>query len=296
MIVVTGATGHLGRVLLLELLKRAPGVPLGASVRDPDKAGDLAARGVLVRRGDYRDRASLVQAFAGASQVLLVSSDAEARGGDAVTEHGNAIAAARAAGVGRIVYTSHMGASAHSKFPPMRTHAATEALLAASGVPFTALRNGFYAESATRMLGNVAETHALVAPEDGKVAWTDHADLAAAAAAILLDAGRFDGATPPLTGAEALDLQGLAALASEILGVEVSRRVVADADFTAGLVAGGMPAASAEMLLGLHEASRRGEFGSVDPTLAQLIGRSPVSMREVLAAHFRSADHKELRP
>lgn len=289
MIVVTGASGHLGRAILLELLQRAPGLPLGASVRDPRKAADLAARGVRVRRGDYRDPQSLTDAFEGASQMLLISSDAEARGGDAVAEHGNAIAAAKAAGVGRILYTSHMGANAGSKFLPMHTHAATEDLLAASGLPFTALRNGFYAESALGLLSGVEATHELVAPEDGKVAWTDHADLAAAAAAILIDEGRFDGPTPPLTGSAALDLADLAAIASDVLGHGVMRRMVPDEAFKAGLIAGGLPEGYAAMLLGLHEASRRGEFAAVDPTLEALIGRPPIAMRQVLANHFQGS-------
>ena len=102
-----------------------------------------------------------------------------------------------------------MGVSPDSRFEPMRDHAATEDALEASGVPFTSLRNGFYAASGTMLLGQALETGELVAPEDGPVSWTTHADLAEAAAIILTEGG-FDGPTPPLTAAEALDLHAVA--------------------------------------------------------------------------------------
>ena len=120
-----------------------------------------------------------------------------------------AIDAARAAGVRRVVYTSHMGANPLSAFAPMPDHAATEAMLQESGLAFTALRNGFYASSGLMLLGHARETGEVVAPEDGPVSWTDHADLAEAAAIALTEDG-VDGPTPPLTGSEAVDLAGLA--------------------------------------------------------------------------------------
>jgi len=243
------------------------------SVRDPAKAAALADRGVRVRRGDYDDAASLAHAFEGADQLLLVS--APATGETALRQHRTAIDAARRAGVRRVVYTSHMGANPASAFAPMVDHAATEALLADSGLAFTALRNGFYAASGRMLLGRAFETGEVAAPADGPVSWTAHDDLADAAAIVLTEEGRFEGPTPPLTGSAALDLAGLAA---EALGRPIRRTVLTDAQYREAL-----PEHVAEMLLGLFAASRAGEFAAVDPTLGELLGRPPLTVRDVLA-------------
>lgn len=281
MIIVTGATGQLGGAIVGRLLERVPAAQIGASVRDPDRARALAERGVRVRRGDFDDAASLAHTFEDATQVLIVS--AAATGEAALRQHRTAIEAARAAGARRILYTSHMGADPASPFPPMPDHAATEAILRESGVAFTALRNGFYATTATMLLGHALETGELAAPEDGPVAWATHADLAEAAA-IALTKGGLDGVTPALTGPAALDLTDVAALASEMTGRLIRRVVVPDAAYRAGLVAHGVPEPAAEMLLGLFAASRQGAFAPADPTLARLLGRPPIPLREALRA------------
>lgn len=282
MIVVTGATGQLGRAIAQQLVARLPAPQIGASVRDPEKAADLEALGVRVRRGDFRDPASLTHAFEGATQVLLVSSNARAYGGDPLTQHRAAIEAARAAGATRIVYTSQMAASPSSAFAPALDHAATEDLLRQSGLAWTALRNGFYASSSFFFLGDSLQTGLLEAPEDGPVAWTTHADLAQAAAAILVDPGRYDGPTPPLTGSRALDLAELTGIASEVLGRPIERRVISDEDFIARMAARGAPVGAGNHLLGMYRASRAGEFATVDGALEGLLGRPATTMRDVL--------------
>ena len=165
MIIVTGATGHLGRLIVERLVERLSSDQVGVSVRDPAKAAGLAALGVRVRQGDFNDPASLSHAFEGARQVLVVSSNARASGGDPLAQHRAAIEAARQAGAGRIVYTSHMAASATSAFPPMLDHHATEAMLGECGVPWTALRHGFYATSGVALMGDALQTGLVEAPE-----------------------------------------------------------------------------------------------------------------------------------
>lgn len=196
-------------------------------MRDPAKAADLAARRVHVRAGDFGHPQSLLHAFEGATQLLIMSSNAAASGGDPVAHHVAAIEAARAAGVHRIVYTSHMGASAISAFPPMRDHRASEAMLERSGLAWTALRNGFYAASGLMLLGDALTTGLIEAPADGKVAWTAHEDLAEAAAIILTRDGEYDGPTHPLTAEQAFDLADLAAIASTP-GRPVRRETITD--------------------------------------------------------------------
>lgn len=283
MIVVTGATGKLGRGIVERLLELLPSEDIAASVRDPGKADDLARRGVRVRHGDFSRPDSLASAFEGASQLLMVSSNAQAQGGDALAQHRAAIAAAVTAGVKRIVYTSHMGASAASAFTPMHGHAATEAMLRESGLAWTALRNGFYASTVPMAVGDAALTGVVAVPTDGKVSWTAHADLAAGAAAILLDEGHFDGPTPPLTAAESLDFTDIAALLSELHGRPIVRQVVSGDDQAKRMAGMGLPQTVIDITLGLYRAASAGEFAAVDPTLAALIRRRPMALREVLA-------------
>ncbi len=185
MIIVTGATGQLGRAIVQNLVGRIPANQVGASVRDVGKAADLEALGVRVRQGDFAKPESLSGAFEGATQILIVSSNAAAYGGDPLAQHRSAIDAARAAGARRIVYTSHMGASASSAFPPMRDHAATEAVLAHSGMAWTGLRNGFYAASGISLMGDAPNTGLIEAPEDGQITRSEQA--APGGAGLLVD-------------------------------------------------------------------------------------------------------------
>ncbi|MFD8781920.1 SDR family oxidoreductase [Kitasatospora sp. NPDC059599] len=280
MIIVTGATGKLGRRTVERLLERVPADRVGVSVRDPRKAQDLADRGVRVRQGSFDDPDTLVHAFEGAEQLLLVSLDRT--GEECVSGHRAAIDAAVKAEVGRILYTSQTGAAHDSRFPACRDHARTEDLLRATGLPWTALRNGFYAASALQFLESARHTGDIALPADGPVAWTGHDDLAEATAAIILDEGRFDGPTPPLTGPAALDFDTVAEIASQATGRPFTRTVVPDDAFREQVLAHGVPAPIADLLLGIFDAARNGEFTTVDPTLAELIGREPATFRSQL--------------
>ncbi|MEU9644037.1 SDR family oxidoreductase [Streptomyces sp. NPDC048188] len=287
MIIVTGATGQLGRRIVEHLLTRVPAGQVGVSVRDPENPQALAFadQGVRVRRGDFADAGSLAHAFEGASQVLVVSVDK--MGEECVKQHRVAIEAAVTAGARRVLYTSQMGAGDASHFQACRDHAATERILRACGVPYTSLRNGFYAASATGFLDHARETGEIRLPADGPVAWTTHADLAEATAAILADEGSFEGPTPPLTASRALSFDDIASLASEVTGRPFTRTVAPEAAFRDQLVAHGVPAPYADQILGIFAAARAGEFAGADPTLAALLGREPAGMREVLAEALR---------
>jgi uncharacterized protein YbjT (DUF2867 family) len=279
MIIVTGASGQLGRAVVDNLLNHVPAEQLAVSVREPGKLGDLEQRGVRVRKGDFGDPATLDTAFEGASAVLIVS--VSGSGSDAVRQHRTAVTAAAAAGAKRILYTSHMGASPSSAFPPMIDHAATEEALRESGTAFTSLRNGFYASTVPLLLRQAVATGELRVPEDGAIAWTTHADLADATARILLDDG-FDGVTPPLTGPESVDMAQVAAVASRITGQTIRHVTISDEDYRNGMLAAGLPAQRADMMIGLFAASRRGDFAPADPALATLLGRPATTIEEYL--------------
>lgn len=279
MIVVTGANGHLGRAVIDTLLTRLPAERIVASVRDPAGVPPaLANRGVHVRAGDFAEPNGLAKAFSGAQQVLVVSVD---QFGEAARRlHETAINAASSAGARRVLYTSHMGARPDSAFAD---HAAAEAVLAGSGTPFTALRHGFYAESALHLVGRGFEVGEIRVPADGPVSWTARADLAEANAIVLADEGRLDGITPALTAPEAFTMADLAAIASEITGREIKRTVVPDDEWREATLAKGVPEPLADALLGMYRGARRGDFAAVDPTLEVLLGRRPKTMRDVLA-------------
>jgi NAD(P)H dehydrogenase (quinone) len=272
MIVITGATGALNGGTTEELLKRIPADRIGVSVRDVGKAQHFADRGVRVRRGSYDDPAAMRDAFEGAESVLLVSSnDREA---DTVSLHRAAIEAAVAAGATRIYYTSHQGAAMDSPFPPMRVHAATEAILADSGVAWTSLRNGFYAHSLDWMLGPWQQTGVIAAPADGPVSWTERADAAEAAAVILAGSRTYDGPVT-LTATSAVTFDDIARTASELTGREIGRVVRGDEEWVAERVAQGAPEPMVRFLLTTFQAARAGGFAGTDPTLAELLGREP---------------------
>jgi uncharacterized protein YbjT (DUF2867 family) len=281
MIIVTGANGHFGRLVVEHLLKSLPASRIGASVRDPEKASDLSARGVRVRRGDFDSPDTLAHAFEGAERLLLVSTDApgEAR----VRGHLAAVEAARRAGVRHLLYTSIVDVAPDSPSLIAPDHAATEAAVHASGITFTLLRNNVYAEAAGLLLGDAPRTGVVVAPEDGPFAYASRADFAEAAARILAD-GTHEGETLSLTGAEALDLSGVVGMASEVFGRPIELRTLPDEAYRDGLVAHGVPRPVADLYLSLFVASRQGRYAGVDPALGQILGHPPISLRQVLAS------------
>ncbi|GAB2598405.1 NmrA family NAD(P)-binding protein [Microlunatus antarcticus] len=280
MIVVTGATGALNGATVDHLLTLRPADELVVAVRDPAKAARFAERGVDVRRAAFDDVPAMREAFAGADQLLLVSSNDP--GADAVGLHRAAIDAAVAAGVGRVLYTSHQGAALASPFAPASVHARTEELLAASGLPWTSLRNGFYAHSLDWLAGPWRETGQVEVPADGPVSWTARED-AAEAAALIIDAdGAYEGAVT-LTATAAPTFAEVAVIAAELTGGVVERVVVEPEAWVAAKVAGGQPERMARFTLGMYEAAAQGLFAGTDPLLATLLGREPRTVREVLA-------------
>lgn len=161
-------------------------------------------------------------------------------------------------------------------------HATTEQLLADSGIAWTSLRNGFYAHSLTWLTGPWRETGRIAVPADGPVSWTARKDSAEAAALILASDGAYDGPTT-LTASAAPTFEEVAALASELTGRTIQRRVVDPAEWVAAQVAGGQPEFVARFTLGMYQAADQGYFAGVDPLLGELLGREPRTARDVLA-------------
>lgn len=276
--VITGASGHLGRLAVDQLL--AAGTPPGqivATGRDVDKLADLVRSGVTVRRADFADPSSLGDAFAGADAMLLVSTTTV---GERFDNARNAIDAAVRAGVSRIVYTSIVNAST-AKMTLADEHRRTEEYLRASGAEFVILRNGWYLENYTDQLPVITQYHALLgSAQDGLVSAAGRRDYAAAAAAVLTQDGHL-GATYELGGTP-FTLTGLAATISDVLGTHIAYRDMSVADYTATLTGAGLPPEMAAAVADADAGLARGELFTDSDDLVKLIGRPATTAREAV--------------
>ncbi len=283
MIVITGASGQLGRLVIQSLLTKVPASSIVAAVRNPQKASDLAALGVQVRRADYTDSASLDAAFQGAEKVLLISSSEV---GQRLAQHRNAIDAARRAGVSLLAYTSLL----HADTSPLGLageHMATEACLAQAGVPFVLLRNGWYTENYLASIPPALQHGAFIGSAgEGRIASAARADYAEAAA-VALTAPDQSGKVYELAGDEAYTLAGFAAELSRQSGKTIPYVDLPESDYKAALVGAGLPEPIAGLLADSDSGASKGGLFDATRQLSALIGRPTtplaVSMRAALA-------------
>jgi NAD(P)H dehydrogenase (quinone) len=283
-IVVTGATGQLGRLVVESLLDRGvPAAEIVAAGRSTDKIADLADRGVRVRRIDFTDPATLAEAFAGADRVLLVSSSEVGRRAE---QHRNAIDAAREAGVTLLAYTSIAQAETTTMLLAAE-HQATETYLRESGVPFTLLRNGWYLENYTAQLPVALEHGAILGSAgEGRVSAATRADYAAAAAAVLTGEGH-EGKAYELGGDHSFTLPELAAEITRQTGTEVAYRDLPVEEYTQVLVGAGLPEQAAAVFADSDRGIARGELLVESGDLSRLAGRPTTSLADGLAAALR---------
>ena len=284
MIAVTGATGHLGRLAIESLLER--GVPAGqivALARSPEKAKELADRGVQVRQADYSQPETLGPALQGVETLLLVSANEL---GQRQAQHRNVVDAARQAGVKLIAYTSILKADT-SRMQLAGEHLGTEELIRASGIPFVFLRNGWYWENYTENLGPALEHGALLgSAEDGRVSAAARADYAAAAAAVVTEPGH-ENRVYELGGDEALTLTELAGVIARESGKPVEYRDLPEEEYAGILASFGVPEPFARILADSDRGLARGELYTESDDLRRLIGRPTTTAREAVAAALR---------
>lgn len=280
MILVTGATGQLGRLVVSELQKILPaGERLGVSVRDPAKAAALKDQGVEVRRADFDDKASLHGAFAGATRVLIISGDAP--NAVRIRQHRAAIDAAKDAGVDQVVYTSFVDHDPASPFAFAAIHHDTEAYLSRSGLRYTVLRNGMYADM-VHIFAGTAASGAFAAPAgDGKVSFVSRADLARATARVLTS-DRYAGQTLLLAGEKALSFSEIAALLAQQLGRPVHYDQVDAALYAGGLKKIGLPDFLAEAIAGIHLATAEGRNAETSTAIRDITGQPPEDVASFL--------------
>jgi NAD(P)H dehydrogenase (quinone) len=284
-VIVTGASGKLGRLVAESLMARLAPAELVLVTRHPAALSDLAARGADVRHGDFDDPASLPKAFAGGSRMLLISTDAIGR---RAAQHRAAIDAAAAAGVGHVVYTSHVNPVADNPIGPIADeNRETEEMLHDKGLAWTVLRFGSFAELQIQPATlAVAGGHLVTNAGDGRVVPVSRRDCADAAAIVLTTDGH-DGKTYDITGPEALSQRELAALFAEVSGRPVKVVRVGDKMLTWGLLRYGTPKPLARAVAAFGRSIREGYFDVIDPAFESLSGRPPASLREVLIPHRR---------
>ena len=274
---VTGATGHLGRLVVAELLARGvPATDVVALARTPEKAADL---GVPVRRADYSDPTTLPAALAGVDVLLLVSGNEMGR---RVAQHSAVIEAAKAANVRRVAYTS-IAAADRSANPLAPEHKATEEALQASGLPFTLLRANWYLENYTAQLPQyLAQGEVLGLDGTARIGAATRADMAGAIATALLDDAAA-GATYELSG-PAITLSELAATITDVTGTKVAYRDVTADELTAVLRGSGLDDGTAGFVVALEESVARGDLDLRSDDLERLLGRPATTLVDALRA------------
>jgi len=280
-LVVTGASGHLGR-RVVELLLEKGATRLIAATRTPEKLDGLS--GVEVRKADFSDPASLDAAFAGADRVLVISTDRIDVPGLRIQQHKAAVEAAKRAGVKRILYTSMLNPDrSHIPFAP--DHLETERAIEQSGLEFTILRVSWYAENLPSTLAAPLATGKwFTSAGNGRISYVAREDVARAAAAALATSG---GANERLdiTGPELLTVPEIAKIASEVTGKPIEVVNVSDEELEKGLAAAGLPPFVIPLVVGTDRNIRAGYFDVESDAVQRLTGKPPQSVREFLIAN-----------
>ncbi|HTW17805.1 MAG TPA: SDR family oxidoreductase [Nocardioides sp.] len=278
-VLVTGTSGHLGRLTVLALLDRGvPASEIVATARDLTAIADLAERGVQTRRADYGDPASLDAALAGVDRVLLVSSNAV---GARLEHHRNVIDAAARADVALLAYTSVLRADT-SSLGLAADHLATEDALKQSGVPFTLLRNGWYTENYTEnTAAALASGQVLGAAGEGRISAATRRDFAEAAAVVLAE-GEHAGAVYELAGDDAFTMAEYAAALGAATGQEIAYTDLPAEEYAAALESAGVPAPFAQLLAGSDVGIAAGDLEDRSGTLSRLIGRPTTPLADAL--------------
>lgn len=283
MILVTGATGKLGRLAIEELLKKVPARQVIAAARNPEKAADFAARGVQVRKADYSQPETLGQAFQGVEKVLLISSSEV---GQRARQHEAVVQAAKKAGVRLLVYTSILHAD-RSRLALAAEHKATEEIIRASGIPYVFLRNSWYLENYTENLGPALAHNALVGSAgEGRIAAATRADYAAAAVAVITGSGH-ENKVYELAGDVPFTMAELAAEVSRKAGRTIAYNDLPPEQYQGVLEGAGLPKPYAAVLADSDVGASRGELNDSSGDLRRLIGRPTTPLADAVAVAFQ---------
>ncbi|EJJ4222844.1 SDR family oxidoreductase [Salmonella enterica] len=278
MIAITGATGQLGQHVIESLLKTTSASHLVVIARNPKKAAPLSLRGIAVRQADYANEAALTTALQGIDKLLLISSSEV---GQRTAQHRNVIQAAIAAKVKFIAYTSLLHAD-KSPLALAEEHIETEKMLAASGIPHTLLRNGWYTENYLASVPAALKHGVFIgAAGEGRIASAMRADYAAAAARVISEEGHA-GNVYELAGDDAWTLSQLADELTHQSGKKIAYQNLSEVDFAAALKGAGLPDGLADMLANSDVGAAKGGLFDDSHTLHKLLGRPTTTLAESL--------------
>ncbi len=284
-ILVTGASGHIGRKTLQHLLKRTPANSLVGLARDPAKAASLAAEGIEIRQGDYVDYPGLVGAFADVDKLMMVSATAFS---DRNRQHQNVINAARQAGVKHIVFMPIIHPAGSDFILPQVTEQDlfVEQALQASGLTYTLVRHPPFFDSIEFYIGSQALQTGLYAPSgEGKASYASRDELAEAHAVVLSEAGH-ENKSYSLYGNSAVSLADIAQILSAISAKPVPFIACPEQDYLNRLMAAGLPEPAAHFALQWLQAINAGEFDGQTGDLEKLLGRKPMTAQEFLRQNY----------
>ena len=274
---ITGATGHLGRLVVGKLKEKTASNNLVALARDTQKAGDL---GVEARLFDYNKPDTLVESLKGINHLLLISGNEI---GQRQAQHENVIKAAKEAGVEWIVYTSLLHAD-KSSLVLANEHLLTEEILKSSGVPFTILRNGWYTENYTASVPTALQNGALFGSAgEGKISSATRADYAEAAAVILTSADQ-QNRIYELAGDYAYTLAELAEEISSQTGKVIPYKNLSESDYAKALIEAGLPEGLATAIASFDKGAANGDLYDDEKQLSTLIGRPTTSLTTAVKA------------
>jgi NAD(P)H dehydrogenase (quinone) len=283
-IAITGATGQLGQIVVRLLREKHPALPVIALVRDADKAAPLAALGAEIRTFDYDRPETLTPALEAVDKLLLISGNAV---GERERQHGAVIAAAKAAGVGLIAYTSVLRAG-ETSLAIAAEHKLTEEILAKVGVPHVLLRHGWYCENYVfRILGAIESGRLVTCTGDGRISAAAREDFAEAAVAILTSPEEQAGKVYELAGSTSFTFADLAAETARRSGKPVVAIDLPKPEFEAALIATGLPPFVAALIAKSDSGAREGGLLDESRTLEALIGRPTTPMAQVIAQVLR---------
>lgn len=283
-IAVTGASGQLGR-RVVELLLESKAGKVVAVTRTPEKLADLAGKGAEVRQGDFDHPKELERAFTGVDRVLIVSTDALAHPRGRHAHHADAVKAAENAGVTHAVYTSYLGPRPMTGLSVSNDHFQTELAIAQSKMTWTFLRNNMYTDVLLWSLPQTIASGTIYSATNGQGrSYVTREDCARAAVGALLS--DFEGhRILDITGPAAVTQDEIAAIASEIAGKPVKHVALSPQDMKKGMIASGMPEMLAEVMLEFDTMTAEGYLAVVTPTVKDLTGRAPTSVRAFLEAN-----------
>ncbi|OBZ93936.1 nucleoside-diphosphate sugar epimerase [Pararhizobium polonicum] len=284
-LLITGATGNLGRLVLDELLASGKVSPANiiATSRDTAKLADYAAKGVQTRAANFDDAASLEAAFVGADRILIISTDALDEPGKRLRQHLTAVAAAKKTGAKHILYTS-MPNPETSVIPFAPDHLGTENAIKATGIAYTILRNGWYMENLFLGLPHaVADGKWYSASGTGQLAHIARADIAKATAAALAS-GSTESVTYTLTGETKHTVDQIAAIVSTITGKPLEVVHVTDEQLAGGLKAAGLPDFLIPVIVSFDTNTREGHIDLVTGDAAKLSGAKLTALEDFLEA------------